>query len=65
MRRGYLSASVVRQELGIQPRTWTNLTTKLKDPANDLTSKLAEVGVRYEVERRGSRNVGKLVKGAA
>jgi hypothetical protein len=65
MRRGYLSASVVRQELDIQPRTWTNLTTRLKDPANDLTSKLAEVGVRYEVERRGSRNVGKLVKGAA
>ena len=59
---GYLSASTVKSDLGISPSQWDRLVSDMKKPDTDLHQRLITIGARYEVERRGKTQVGRLTR---
>lgn len=62
IRRGYVSASAVRDELRIPLRSWRRLTAQLSDPDSALSKRLAGAGVVYRVERRGKTYAASLCR---
>lgn len=48
-----VSASEIIRALGMSPKAWNNLTTKLRNADDTLSKSLADIGVRYTVKRTG------------
>ena len=53
MRRGYQTATTIKQQLGIPGSRWDCIAAKLRDRSSELARRLAAVGVEFRVERQG------------